>query len=163
MSLESIQMQNQYEEERLIIWQKWFDPFGEDDPENPATSLEEHQDSDDLLLDDETTDSYNESIISNPGKPIKAIATPMGLIPYNENTASSKIFNFWVGHTNFSITRSIANVLEQIDGIETLDIFTRYRFRISIGKAFDASKVLKKINDIIYAKLENDYEQYSKQ
>lgn len=143
-------MKNQYEEDCLIVWQKWFDPFGEDDIDSMESALENQIED---HLDDE--DSYLGEHHPPPNKPIKAIATPMGLIPYNENTASSKIFNFWVGHTNFSITQDIGSILEAIDGVETLDIFTRYRFRISIGKAFDPPKVMKKINDTIYAFMEN--------
>lgn len=139
-------MKNQYDEDCLIVWQKWFDPFGEDD----VDAMQNH------FLDDSETDGEEDDYSDEPpsNKPIRAIATPMGLIPYNENTASSKIFNFWVGHTNFSITQEIGSILESLDGVETLDIFTRYRFRISIGKAFDPSKVMKKINDTIYEYME---------
>jgi hypothetical protein len=132
-------MKNVYNEEALIVWQKWFDPFGEDD----ASVTNSSTDNDGSDYDDDTQDPLNQ-------KPVRAIATPMGLIPYTENTASGKIFNFWVGHTNFSITKSIADTIEIIDGVETLDIFTRYRFRIGIGKIFDASKVMKEINDTVY-------------
>jgi hypothetical protein len=73
----------------------------------------------------------------------------MGLIPYNEYTASGKIFNFWTGHTNFNITKNVARVIETTNGIETLDIFTRYRFRIGIGKAFEDRTIMKSIEDRI--------------
>lgn len=141
---------NIYNEESLIIWQKWFDPFGEDDAnELNANSVEE---SDDLDEDSE----YNHSHIDHLKKPMKAIATPMGIIPYTENTASSKIFNFWVGHTNFTITNSIVDIIENVDGVESLDIFTRYRFRIAIGKVFDDARVMKEINDQIYSHLDTE-------
>lgn len=129
-------MQNK--EENLIIWQKWFDPFGDD---------EENHDFDDENEDD---DDYTIDNLSQFQKPLKAIATPMGIIPYTENTASGKIFNFWMGHTNFNITSTIASVIELTEGVETLDIFTRYRFRIAIGKAFDDSKVKTDINHKVY-------------
>ena len=87
--------------------------------------------------------------------PIKVMATPMGIIPVNENTASGKIFNFWVGHTNFNITKHLAGVIENIDGVETLDIFTRYRFRVGIGKAFIDSDVMRDINSKVYEILDN--------
>jgi len=139
---------NIYNEESLIIWQKWFDPFGEDDAnELNANSIEE---SDDL----EEGNEYNP--IDHLKKPMKAIATPMGIIPYTENTASSKIFNFWVGHTNFTITPTIVDILENVDGVESLDIFTRYRFRIAIGKVFDDARVMKEINDQIYNHLDTE-------
>jgi hypothetical protein len=78
----------------------------------------------------------------------------MGIVPINEYTASSKIFNFWTGHTNFSITPNIANIIESVDGVETLDIFTRYRFRIAIGKIFNSGEVMNKVSSSIYSHLE---------
>jgi len=83
----------------------------------------------------------------------KAVATPMGIIPINESTTSGKVFNFWVGHTNFNISKPIAEVIENAEGVETLDIFTRYRFRISVGKAFDDSTVMRNINTKVYTEL----------
>jgi hypothetical protein len=127
----------------VIIWEKWVDPFGFDD-----------QQEDDL--DSEYTDSYDdeEELLQESLKPKKIkcqiINTPFGLVPINENTASTKIFNFWSGHTNFSITVAIANIIENTDGVETLNVFTRYRFRIGIGKAFKDSFVMRAINNNVY-------------
>lgn len=129
-----------------IIWEKWRDPFlgyDENDIDIEASQIPEFLDED----DDDEDDA--ESHITKSSKPVRVIATPMGLIPYNEYTASGKIFNFWIGHTNFSITKSIAKILETTNGIETLDIFTRYRFRIGIGKAFEDRTVMKSIGDRI--------------
>jgi hypothetical protein len=78
----------------------------------------------------------------------------MGVIPINENTASNKIFNFWMGHTNFDITKDIVDTIEETSGVESLDIFTRYRFRISVGKAFDDSQIMRDINDRVYEHLD---------
>ena len=77
----------------------------------------------------------------------------MGIIPYNEYTASSTIFNFWVGHTSFSITYDIGAIIEQANGVETLDIFTRYRFRIGIGKVFKESEVMQNVTQEIQTHL----------
>lgn len=140
--------------EHIIIWQKWLDPFGEDtevvqqeateDFENSWSEYEEDS-GPDQLLSEENKISYNKI------KMTKVIATPMGIIPIDENTASGKIFNFWVGHTNFNITKLISSVIERTPGVECLDIFTRYRFRIAIGKAFNGSDVMKDIQDAVYA------------
>jgi hypothetical protein len=135
-------------ETKIIMWEKWRDPFGEKDDndidEEPYSNF----------YDDEEEDGANEefdTILNNFGKKqIKVIATPMGIIPVNENTASGKLFNFWIGHTNFDITRKISETIEQINGVECLDIFTRYRFRVAIGKAFYDSEVKKNIQDTIY-------------
>jgi len=140
----------------LIIWQKWLDPFGSDDPEidefDPYTG--NYTDSDEDEEKDDEENAYDE-MIKKKTKAVRVIATPMGIIPMNENTASGKIFNFWMGHTNFDISKKIAQIIERTEGVETLDVFTRYRFRVSIGKAFDDSETMRNINKTIYSELNN--------
>jgi hypothetical protein len=128
----------------IIIWQKWVDPF-EPSEENNNNEWEENIDDEDLE-DNEEYDSIGEAEppMHNSSK-IYAISTPMGIIPYNEYTDCTKIFNFWIGHTNFSITEYVADIIKKTAGIETLDVFTRYRFRVSFGKAFNSREIM---NDI---------------
>lgn len=134
-----------------IIWEKWTDPFGDNFDETKWNNYDdEEQDESSEFLD-------NEMIKSKMGKPIKVIASPMGLIPYNEYTASSKIFNFWVGHTNFNISKPVMNIIEKCEGVELLDVFTRYRFRIGIGKCFSDSDTMKNITDNIILFLNSIY------
>jgi hypothetical protein len=121
----------------LIIWEKWVDPFGENMDDAKWT---------DYNNDIQQTENFEEDSKTQISKPIKVIASPLGLIPYNEHTASSKIFNFWLGHTNFNISDSIKNLIEHTAGVEILDIFTRYRFRIAIGKCFNDSDTMSAIN-----------------
>jgi hypothetical protein len=126
-----------------IIWEKWNDPFGENLDEAKWNNYDD-EDSDESasILEDE----YLKSKLS---KPVKVIASPLGIIPYNEHTASSKIFNFWIGHTNFSISQSVTDVIEDCDGVEILDVFTRYRFRIAIGKCFADSEVMQIVESAV--------------
>ena len=131
--------------EALIVWEKWVDPFGQALEEAKWTDYENKIDT---LNDIEYIDDEDMEM-----RPIKAIATPMGIIPYNELTAPSSLFNFWVGHTNFDITKKIVDIIEKSDGVEILDIFTRYRFRIGIGKCFNDSETMKSINDEIYKEI----------
>jgi len=119
----------------LIIWEKWVDPYGSD-----LDSVEWPGYNDNSIIEDE------DGIKQPSFKKINVLATKMGIIPFNEHTDCTKIFNFWIGHTNFDITKLIAEVLQSISGVETLDIFTRYRFRISFGKAFEDRKVIDTIN-----------------
>jgi hypothetical protein len=128
--------------EPLIVWEKWIDPFGGDIDETKWNDYNEEENYSDIF--------EHQDIKPQLHKPVKVISTPMGLIPYNEYTASSKIFNFWVGHTNFNISEDIVNILERCDGVEILDIFTRYRFRIGIGKCFTDSDVMSDIKNKIY-------------
>jgi hypothetical protein len=135
----------------LIIWEKWIDPFGLDGDETKWTDYENENEN----IEDEDYDAeiHNDSpkLIN---KAIKVIQSPMGLIPYNEYTAPSKLFNFWIGHTNFDITSTIIEILEKSNGIEILDIFSRYRFRIAIGKCFNDADVMTEINDQLYSFLD---------
>ena len=143
-------MKNIYGDESLIIWQKWFDPFGEDDSESKTSmDLFRHNEEEDEE-DEEEEDNLDNANHLYSKKPLRAIATPMGLIPYTENTASSKIFNFWVGHSNFDLSAGVVNIIEDTEGTETLDVFSRYIFRLDIGKEFDVDKVMKNINDRVY-------------
>lgn len=121
-----------------IVWEKWNDPFGENLEESKWNNY-----------DDENNDEETEYLKSQISKPVRVIASPLGLIPYNEYTASSKIFNFWIGHTNFNISQNVTNIIEDCDGVEILDIFTRYRFRIAIGKCFTDNEVMQIVDGAV--------------
>jgi hypothetical protein len=132
----------------LIIWQKWVDPFGDDSEESQWTDYDNESPLVSTYQDPEDPQEPDKAKPSK--KTVRVIASPMGLIPYTEHTASSKIFNFWTGHTNFDLSAQIVDEIEKIEGVETLDIFTRYRFRVGIGKCFDDSSVMNRINTYIY-------------
>lgn len=127
---------------KSIIWEKWVDPFGKDEEESRWMDY----DSEDTIDTSYEDDIVDHNKVNNP---IRVIASPLGLIPYNEYTAPSKIFNFWVGHTNFNITANVQSLIEECAGVEILDVFTRYRFRIAVGKCFIDSEVMLAINDNI--------------
>lgn len=131
--------------EHSIIWEKWIDPFDFEEFDSEPEDVFGEND-------------FDESVYKNKIKNIKCqlITTPFGIIPINENTASGKIFNFWTGHTNFAITKKIADIIENTSGIETLNIFTKYRFRIAIGKAFKDSEIMRKINRNVYTYLRDN-------
>ncbi len=142
--------------EPLIVWEKWSDPFGQEMDDAKWTDYD-NQISNNFVdpmedeYDEEEIEEDEQQIIEPPSMPkgIRVIASPMGLIPYNELTAPCKIFNFWVGHTNFNISPKVAKIIEESDGVEILDIFTRYRFRIAIGKCFTDADTMKNISDRI--------------
>lgn len=136
-----------------IMWQKWSDPFGSDDIDLLNDSMDSMYYNDEA--EEEPDDDSNNTIEMNQNKKIRVIATPMGILPLTENTSIGQIFNFWVGHTNFDITKKIASIIENTDGVETLDVYTRYRFRVGIGKAFIDSDIMRNINDNVYMELEN--------
>lgn len=142
--------------DKKILWQKWTNPYeiAPDDLADLANLPESNIDDidDDIWrggVENEQPDSekYIE-IKSNT----KAMFTPMGVVPINEHTPCTKTFKFWIGHTNFNLSKNLASVIEQTSGVETLDIFTRYRFRIGIGKAFRDRDVMSKVQENLYAK-----------
>lgn len=145
-----------------IVWEKWFDPFGEDDLESVPEMMTSEDIEADFYEDEEEYEALGEENdhllvddeIEFYKKPVRVVITPMGVIPYTNNTASNKIFNFWVGHTDFNISPGIVAIIESISGVETLDVFTRYRFRIGVGKLFDAGIVMSSISDALYYHLE---------
>lgn len=126
-----------------IIWEKWKDPFGFDDSEP---------------IHENSNEEYNEQDMSEQytTKKIKCqlISTPLGLIPFNETISSSEVFNFWTGHSNFALTNNVSSIIENTQGVETLNVFTKYRFRIGIGKAFSDSVVMREINKNVYEYLD---------
>jgi len=131
--------------DNIIIWQKWIDPFGRDDEENKNEEFSNYAQDTNNLEDDETYDQkekVNEFIADKKIRyGVKVIATPMGIIPVNDNTSSGKIFNFWMGHTNFDITNDTKKILDATEGVEVLKIFSRYRFFIGVGKMFKFQNV----------------------
>lgn len=129
-----------------IIWEKWKDPFGLDDHEYDNVSYNNEN-------EEENSDIIEEEIRTKRIR-YQMLTTQFGIIPITENTASSHIFNFWTGHSNFPITKSVAKIIEDTDGVETLNIFTKYRFRIAIGKAFKDSDVMREINENVYSFLD---------
>ena len=126
----------------LIIWEKWEDPILAYLGDTNNKTIGETQDIDEDLM------GYEEPEKISYKYPI--VITPMGMLPYSEKTSCETVFNFWTGHTNFSISKDISDILERCDGVETLDVFTRYRFRIAIGRAFKDSNIMTTINKKIY-------------
>ena len=81
-------------------------------------------------------------------QPMQLLMTNMGMIPFggmNNTPPIGKIFNFWTGHTSFSISGPIAAQMEGIEGVEVLDIYTRYRFRVGVGKLFRGNEVMSSV------------------
>jgi len=149
-----------------ILWEKWRDPFGVDseDAEWPGAY---GNFTTDKIIKSASANYFNEDIEDDEDeysgqdidaaieehqrqqheqmKKVPLVATPMGMIPMTEHTRAGKLFNFWTAHTNFPITEEVKQIIDNTAGVETLDIFTRYRWRISIGKAFDSLEVKKEL------------------
>lgn len=119
-----------------IIWRKWVDPLAH---------LLDKGDEDDIEDFDEISYDPDKSKSGNIGP---AIIGPFGIIPIHEENLPSKLYDFWMGHTDFNITEGVANLISNVDGVESLDVYSRYRFRIAIGIAFDSHQVRQAIDRI---------------
>lgn len=71
--------------------------------------------------------------------------TPFGHTTVKANSESKMSFKMYIGHTNFDLTREVLEVIKDVDGVEILEIFSPYQFRVSIGRNFLTRKVLREI------------------
>ena len=123
-----------------VYWEKWIDAFEEEDESfSEAVSEAEEELTNEELLE-------NEHLFQEVSH-VRSIVTPFGILPLTEQTMASKHFKFWVGHSNFKLTKDFYTVIGQHPGIETLDILTPYRFRIAVGKMFTDRDVMIGVRD----------------
>lgn len=118
---------------KTVAWEKWE----EDTPEtgiDPASFAPEPEQTSEFSTEEAPNDFYDLASVfeSIP----KMVNTPMGWFQVNDKMSPSNQFDCWVGHSNFDITPSVRDALEEIPGVEVLIILTRYRFFIGIGRMF---------------------------
>lgn len=133
MMEELVPENNDMPKTKIIGWEKWSDPFKKVD------------DVDIIPLGDEEYSPYDENEMKIITKKIPVVSTQMGIVPLGEWLEPGEVFNFWVGHANFNITADIVSQIEVVEGVEILDVFTRYRFRIGIGSMFKDGTVMRKV------------------
>ena len=123
-----------YPQEYEVYWEKWVDVYQEEIDEIDQ-ALSEFEDLQDLEYDiDPEMMEKLESMANMPS--IKTIMTPFGMMPLTEQSLASNHFKFWVGHTNFKLLKKHSKIIGSVEGIESVDILTPYRFRISVAKLF---------------------------
>ena len=120
---------------KKIQWLKWVDPLRWQDTKDPELSGEQS-----------TTDSFSEDDDQESARHVRMISGPYGLVPVGEHGLSSKLYKLWVAHTNFDITESVVETVEEIPGVEILRVWTRYRMWIGIANLFDTTEVQKAID-----------------
>lgn len=128
---------------RLLIWEKWVNPltsFGSDDAisDNKEDPFEKYEDSYQNL---ERVRYFTGGIYDPKLGP--CIMGPMGLIPITEHGDPSRVYDFWMLHTNFPIDTQVQEIGSRIPGIEGWDTFSPYRARVAFGKAFERSAVMR--------------------
>lgn len=123
---------------KQLVWEPWKDPLSNQlglnainkdslsniDQESQLVDIQEHQ----------------------------MIQTPFGFTPIKDGILlTSDFFDFWILHTNFSITIDILEVISNIDGVESLEPLTPYRMRIGFPKSglFNIKSIRLKIEQTI--------------
>lgn len=71
-----------------------------------------------------------------------------------------KTFNFWTAHTNFRINKEVAAIVWGVDGVESLDVISPYRFHVSVGRVFDEQQVKREIYAKLYEFLNESEQQF---
>ncbi len=130
---------------KSISWRKWVDPL--DDVNDLEQKIAQKRK--ESHLDDEDELDSDKEMKTPPD--FRVLQTPYGIIPITENNLPSNNFDFWIGYSNFNIDEAVVDILNRIPGIEILDIFSRYTFRIGIGRHpdFTFRSVRKIINEIL--------------
>lgn len=106
---------------KKFVWEKWKDPLlsNYEDCEWPGYDLDENGD----------------KIPVHTAERQPVMHTPFGMVSVVNDSMASKSFDFWMLHTNFDLNEGIARVIEQIEGVETLEVYTRYRARIGFPRS----------------------------
>jgi len=60
-------------------------------------------------------------------------------------------YDCWIGHTDFDITKTVAQQIETCQGVEVLNILTRYRFLIGVGRLFEFTDTRQTIEEKLKA------------
>jgi hypothetical protein len=125
-----------------VYWEEWIDAYDNEETDKFKEYLKEYgsQEEDELFNDDDPV-GYD-STLPPFQQPIKSIFTPYGIMPLTEQSMASKHFKFWTGHTNFKIEDEHVLVIEDCEGVETVDVLTPVRFRLGIGKLFKDREVM---------------------
>jgi hypothetical protein len=74
----------------------------------------------------------------------------VGFVPLDEGKSLSSAFNWWVGNSNFNVTKTIHNIIKKVEGVERLNILSRYRFMLAVGQVFDAEEVKREVQRQLY-------------
>jgi len=135
---------------KKFVWEKWVDPFG--------TNLNEIEfPGYDKPFYEEDEDDPEYQFHAPKRHPI--IPTPFGLLSMTEHVKASSKFDFWMLHTNFDITEGIKGIVASIPGVESVEVFTRYRMRIAFPRSglFDTARVKTNIQNAILDADQIDY------
>lgn len=85
--------------------------------------------------------------------PVKALARKLGKRGFIPPPVQFELdrrgaFRSFVGHSNFDLTPELADALLRVDGVEGLELFSRYRLRLDVGMLFVPRGVLRRVAEV---------------
>lgn len=80
-------------------------------------------------------DKWKNPIKKKPQQ-VPAIVSPFGIYPIGDSNDPEKVYHLYMCHSTCSLTQRVVEEIEKLPGVETLEIHSRYRFRVGIGLAF---------------------------
>jgi len=137
---------------RELAWEKWEDDLVEERTKE-ATKSDPFDGEEEYSMEELDRVLFQEMP--------KVVATPMGIYGIYDRNKPSSQYDCWLGHTNFDISSTIKNSIEQVAGVEVLKILTRYRFFVGIAKMFDFKDVRVEIERAICDKHFVNHEELS--
>lgn len=126
-----------------VAWVAWIDAYNNEEVE---VSRQQYMQSVEDLAEEFEDEIIEEQFYTHP---YKTIMTPFGILPLTEQSLASNHFKLWVGHTNFKLLQSSLDVIEECEGVETVDIMTPYRFRLGVGKMFKDRDVMNTVKEAL--------------
>ena len=117
---------------KTIAWERWDEDVIEQ--EIVDNFYEKYEDT-------EEEEEGVEDALAFLGRIPSLVTTPMGVYQLHDKMNIMNQFDCWMGYTNFDITQSVKDALEKVEGVELLNIMSRYRFFLGVGKMFKFSDV----------------------
>jgi len=134
-----------------IGWQKYED-FLEKQMSSPLLDLFTHI-VNEKMPKDQNEEGYESTPYEEQDESEENEGNFSSVIPISpqlmEEISMLSAYDCWIGHTNFDITLGIKNKLDRTEGVEVLQILSRYRFFIGLGKLFDFKQVRSDIEKTI--------------
>ena len=135
---------------KKIGWQKYEDMINKQLTSPLASLLATNQ----LILgndyeseDQEEEESFDiQDMIDSEEKDVIVVPVPNDF--YSQINLVTN-YECWIGHTNFDITESVKDKINDTYGVEILKVYSRYRFFIGIGRMFDFKDVRQIIEETL--------------
>ena len=128
---------------KKIAWQSW----------NAMVTEFYESDMDLALLEELFSSHAHEEPNENPLKFLdpapRVLYTPYGPFPTDSFLKPSDRWDCWICHTNFDVTVSIIENIEEIAGVEAIKAMGRYTIFIGIAKLFNSTEVKLNIENLI--------------